>query len=107
MVSAINDVLQVVFKDGMDITLPGGMLVSVVSEPLPERHHSTGVRAVFFLVEVTTARLEKITDLFNRGTLTARVGTILPLAQARTAHEMLGGAPHKRGKIIMSVAAPA
>jgi NADPH:quinone reductase-like Zn-dependent oxidoreductase len=89
------------------IIKPSGMLMSVVSEPLPERHQSTGVRAVCFLVEVTTARLEKITDLFNRGTLTARVGTVLPLAQARTAHEMLGGAPHKRGRIVLSVAAPA
>jgi hypothetical protein len=28
------------------------------------------------------------------------------LEQARIAHEMLGGAPHKRGKIVLSVAAP-
>ena len=89
------------------IIKPGGILVSVVSEPMPERHQSNGVRAVFFLVEVTTARLDKITDLFDRGKLTARVGTVLPLEQARTAHEMLGGAPHKRGKIVLSVAAQA
>jgi NADPH:quinone reductase-like Zn-dependent oxidoreductase len=88
------------------IIKPGGMLVSVVSEPMPERQQSHGVRAVFFLVEVTTARLDTITDLFDRGKLTARVGTVLPLEQARTAHEMLGGAPHKRGKIVLSVAAP-
>ena len=80
--------------------------MSVVSEPMPERHQSNGVRAVFFLVEVTTARLDKITDLFNRGKLIARVGTVLPLEQARAAHEMLGGAPHKRGKIVLRVAAP-
>ena len=89
------------------IIKPGGILVSVVSEPLPERHQSNGVRAVFFLVEVTTARLDTITDLFDRGKLTTRVGTVLPLEQARTAHEMLGGAPHKRGKIVLSVAASA
>jgi hypothetical protein len=45
-----------------------------------------------------------ITDLFDRGTLTARVGTVLLLEQARTAREMLGGAPHKRGKIGLNVA---
>jgi NADPH:quinone reductase-like Zn-dependent oxidoreductase len=55
-------------------------------------------------VEVTTARLEKITDWFDRGQLTARVGTVLPLAQTRKAHEMLGGAPHSRGKIVLNVA---
>jgi NADPH:quinone reductase-like Zn-dependent oxidoreductase len=86
---------------------PGGILVSVVSEPMPERRQSNGVRTVSFIVEVTTARLDKITDLFNQGKLTARVGSVLPLEQARMAHEMLGGAPHKRGKIVLSVAAPA
>jgi NADPH:quinone reductase-like Zn-dependent oxidoreductase len=54
----------------------------------------------------TAARLDKITDLFNQGKLTTRVGSVLPLEQARTAHEMLGGAPHKRGQIVLSVAAP-
>ena len=50
---------------------------------------------------------KQITDLFNRGTLTARVGTVLPLEQARTAPEMLGGAPHSRGKIVLPLEAPA
>jgi NADPH:quinone reductase-like Zn-dependent oxidoreductase len=88
------------------IIRPGGVLVTVVSEPLPERHQSNGVRAVFFLVEVTTSRLDKIADLFNRSELTARVGTVLPLEQARMAHEMLAGAPHKRGKIVLEVGGP-
>ncbi|HLW88740.1 MAG TPA: NADP-dependent oxidoreductase [Terriglobales bacterium] len=84
------------------IIKPGGVLVTSVSEPLPE-HQANGVRAVFFLVEVTTSRLEKIADLFNQGKLIARVGTVLPLEQARIAHEMLAGAPHKRGKIVLEV----
>ena len=62
-------------------------------------------RCVPHMVQVLhAARLEKITDLFDRGKLTARVGTVLPLEQARTAHEMLGGAPHSRGKIVLNVA---
>ena len=32
------------------------------------------------------------------------VGTVLPLDEARVAHEMLDGAPHKRGKIVLTVA---
>jgi NADPH:quinone reductase-like Zn-dependent oxidoreductase len=85
------------------IIKPGGVLVTIVSEPLPERHHSNGVRAVFFLVDVTTSRLDKIAGLFNQSKLAARVGTVLPLEQARIAHEMLAGAPHKRGKIVLEV----
>ena len=53
---------------------------------------------------MTTARLNKIGELFDTGKLVAAVGTVLPLEQASLAHEMLGGAPHKQGKIVLSVA---
>jgi quercetin dioxygenase-like cupin family protein len=55
-----------------------------------------------FLVEVTTARLETITDVCDRGTLMARVRAVLPLEQAPTAPERLGGVPHRRGKIVLN-----
>jgi NADPH:quinone reductase-like Zn-dependent oxidoreductase len=83
---------------------PGGILVSAVSGASSDHILPPGVRSVFFLVEVTTQRLEKLTSLFDQGQLTARVGTVLPLDRARQAHEMLGGAPHKSGKIVLSVA---
>jgi len=84
---------------------PGGILVSVVS-PVPEvAQKRYGVRAAYFYVDVTTARLNEISRLFDSGKLTTNVGTVLPLEQARTAHEMLGGEPHKRGKIVLSIAA--
>ena len=84
---------------------PGGILVSSVS-PVPEATQERyGIRAAFFYVDVTTDRLNKITNLFDSGKLVTDVGTVLPLAEARVAHEMLGGAPHKRGKIVLSVAA--
>jgi NADPH:quinone reductase-like Zn-dependent oxidoreductase len=89
----------------LQVLKPGGILVSVVS-PVPEttqKHY--GIRALFFYVDVTTARLNKITKLFDSGKLLTDVGTVLPLEDARIAHEMLGGAPHKRGKIVLSIAA--
>ena len=83
----------------------GGILVSVVS-PIPETTPKPyGVRAAYFYVDVTTARLNKITELFDSGRLVTDVGTVLPLEEARIAHEMLGGACHKRGKIVLSIAA--
>jgi NADPH:quinone reductase-like Zn-dependent oxidoreductase len=91
-------------KRSFAIIKPGGILVSAVSEPMPSRADSGNIRAVFFLVEVTTERLDRLTDLFDRGKLIPRVGTVLPLEQARTAHEMLAGAPHKPGKIVLSMA---
>lgn len=81
----------------------GGVLVTSASPPPhPER---SDVRQVFFLVEVTTPRLERIADLFRRGELSARIGSVLPLAGARRAHEMLAGAPHERGKIVLDLTA--
>jgi len=56
-------------------------------------------------VEVTTARVERSAGLLGSATLVANVGTVLPLEDARLAHEMLGGAPHERGKIVLSIAA--
>src|SRR5215471_15152098 len=38
-----------------------------------------GVRSVYFYADVTTARLDKITDLFDRGRLITDVGAVLPL----------------------------
>ena len=84
---------------------PGGILVSVVS-PVPEAAQKRyGVRGAYFYVDVTTARLNRISELFDRGKLTTNVGTVLPLEQARTAHEIIGGKPHKRGKIVLNMAA--
>ena len=82
---------------------PGGILVSVVSKSVPEQNAANPVRSVFFLVEVTIERLDKLTELFDRGELKTSVGTILPLDQARRSHEMLAGAPHRRGKILLSM----
>jgi NADPH:quinone reductase-like Zn-dependent oxidoreductase len=76
----------------------GGILVSIVS---PAMAKPDGIRAVFFLADVTTARLDRLSKLFDNRKLVTQVGSVLPLQEARVAHEMLGGAPHKRGKIVL------
>lgn len=90
-------------RRSLDVLKPGGILVSAVS-PVPEAiAQQKGVRATFFYVDVNTARLNRIRDLFEKGKLFTHVGSVLPLADARAAHEMLASAPHKRGKIVLSV----
>lgn len=80
----------------------GGILVTVVSSAfVPAR---TDVRSVFFYAEVTTARLRAISELLEDGKVIPQVGSVVPLEQVRTAHEMLAGAPHGRGKIVLEVA---
>ena len=80
---------------------PGGKLVTVVStQPLPRR---ADVQHIFFYAEVTAARLRTLTTLFEERRIGPRVGSILPLDDARTAHQMLAGAPHKPGKIVLQL----
>jgi NADPH:quinone reductase-like Zn-dependent oxidoreductase len=58
---------------------------------------------VFFYAAVTSERLRAISDLFERRKISPQVGSVLPLEEARKAHEMLAGAPHKRGKIVLQI----
>ena len=110
VVPRVDIVLDLVGGDtrmrSFQVIKPGGILVSVVSNESPPPGLATDVRSVFFLVEVTTQRLQELTTLFDRRELKARVGTVLLLDQARTAHEMLGGAPHNSGKIVLKIADP-
>lgn len=107
-VTAADVVLDLVGGETQERSLrvlrEGGILVSVVSqvpESLQERY---AVRTAYFIVEVTTTRLNKISELFDAGKLVTDVGTVLALDGATRAHEMLGGALHKPGKIVLSVA---
>ena len=81
---------------------PGGFLVSVVT-PFPKNQTIPGIRTAFFYVEVTTARLNALTEIVEHRKLFTQVGNVLPLVQVRIAHEMLGGASHERGKIVLLV----
>lgn len=107
VVSDIDVVLDMIGGETQDrsvaVLKPGGVLVSAVSEPDQQKAAQRGVRALFFLVEVSTRRLEQIAALIEAGELHTRVGDVLPLADVRIAHEMLAGRPHKRGKIVLTV----
>jgi NADPH:quinone reductase-like Zn-dependent oxidoreductase len=82
----------------------GGRLVSAVAQPDQEKAKRHGVEAFFFLVEVTADRLGTIADFIDNGKMRTQVGAVLPLAEGRTAHEMLEGMlPRPRGKIVLDV----
>jgi NADPH:quinone reductase-like Zn-dependent oxidoreductase len=81
---------------------PGGILITVVSTDfVPTR---SDIRSAFFYADVTTARLSTMSSLLESGRVVPHVGSVLPLADVRIAHEMLAGAPHERGKIMLQVA---
>jgi NADPH:quinone reductase-like Zn-dependent oxidoreductase len=83
---------------------PNGIIVSIVRAPDAAYLRSKGVRAAYFIVEVTRDRLDRISAMVERGTLNLLVGEVLGLADASTAHRMLDGVPHKPGKIVLKVA---
>ena len=82
----------------------GGALVSSVANPDPIAATRGGIRAVFFLVDVTTAGLTAIARMIDEGHIRTNVGEVLPLQDAVIAHEMLAGKPHKGGKIVLKIA---
>jgi NADPH:quinone reductase-like Zn-dependent oxidoreductase len=106
VVPLVDIVFDMVGGSSRDASLPtikpGGILVSIVSDITPTP--APNIRGIFFLVEVTSQRLRRLTELFDSGRLRANVGTDLPLEAVRLSHEMLGGAPHRRGKIVLRVA---
>jgi NADPH:quinone reductase-like Zn-dependent oxidoreductase len=87
--------------EAMEAVRPGGVVISAVEEPDQTVAARRGIRGSFMLVAVTSERLGKIAALMSRRRLVARVGEIIPLSDARLAHEMLGGLQRKPGKILL------
>jgi NADPH:quinone reductase-like Zn-dependent oxidoreductase len=82
----------------------GGKLISAVSQPDQALATEHGVVAAFFLVAVSTAELDEISAMVDGGFLKTNVGTVLPLSDAITAHEMLEGKrARNKGKMVLKV----
>ena len=107
-VKEIDAVLDTVGGEILDrsygVLKRGGILVSAAAQPSKEKAEHYGVRAVFFLVQVTTERLTMIGEMLDAGALQSEVGEVLWLDEARRGHEMLEGARHRRGKIVIKIA---
>lgn len=87
-----------------DFLAPGGTLVSAVQEPDRTLADERGIRAAFILVDVRSETLTQLATMFDRHRLKPRVGTVLPLTEARRAHQMLAGTvSHAPGKIVLEI----
>jgi NADPH:quinone reductase-like Zn-dependent oxidoreductase len=104
----LDAVIDTIGGDALESTFetlrPNGIIVSVVRPPDEAYLRSKGVRAAYFIVDVTRDRLDRISAMVERGALNLPIGEVLDLADASTAHRMLDGAPHKPGKIVLRVA---
>jgi NADPH:quinone reductase-like Zn-dependent oxidoreductase len=81
----------------------GGILVSLVQPPSPESAAKYGVRALFYGAHASSSDLTEIARLIDSGKVKPVVETVLPLADARRAHE-LSQSGHTRGKIVLKTA---
>jgi NADPH:quinone reductase-like Zn-dependent oxidoreductase len=90
-------------KRSWKVLKKGGILVSIVAPPSAEKAAKSGVRQAFIWMMPNSAELTEIAGLVDSGKLKAVVETILPLSDARQAHE-LSQMGHTGGKIVLRVA---
>jgi NADPH:quinone reductase-like Zn-dependent oxidoreductase len=78
----------------------GGFLVSTVSPPSEEKAKKFGVTVAMVKMMPKPDQLAEINRLVESGKLKVRVATVLPLAEAKKAHQLSAGG-HADGKIIL------
>jgi NADPH:quinone reductase-like Zn-dependent oxidoreductase len=81
----------------------GGILVSIVSPPSEDEAAKHGVRSAFLSAQAGSSLLAELAALVDSGKIKPIVETVLPLSEARQAHE-LNETGHARGKIVLKVA---
>jgi len=78
----------------------GGILVALAQPPSAERASNYGVRAEMLSAHPSAEQLAEIAKLIDAGIVKPIVASILPLSDARRAHEM-SQTSHTRGKIVL------
>ena len=81
----------------------GGILVSIVGPPSAEEAAKHGVRSAFLSAQGGSSLLAELAKLTDSGNIKPIVETVLPLSEARHAHE-LNETGHARGKTVLKVA---
>jgi NADPH:quinone reductase-like Zn-dependent oxidoreductase len=82
---------------------PGGILVSIVSEPSFEAADRYGVRSAVVWVKPSASQLTEIAQLIDAGNVVPIVETVLPLSGASQAHKQSQHG-HLRGKLVLHIA---
>jgi NADPH:quinone reductase-like Zn-dependent oxidoreductase len=80
----------------------GGALISLVQPPSEQKARRFGVRGIMCSVRPDGAQLSKIAKLIDSAKLKSIIDRILPLSEARRAHELSQNG-HIRGKIVLRV----
>jgi NADPH:quinone reductase-like Zn-dependent oxidoreductase len=105
-ISGVDCVLDTQGGEVLDRSLrvlkKSGIVVSTLSEPSAEDISRYGVRSSHVLARADSRQLTQIAELIDKGDVRPVVETVLPLAEARRAHEM-SQTGHVRGKIVLKI----
>ena len=106
MVRGIDCVLDTqggeVLERSLGVLRKGGIVVSTLTEPAADDLARYGIRAAHVLAKADARELMQIAGLIDAGQVRPVVETVLPLAEARRAHEISQGG-HIRGKLVLAV----
>jgi NADPH:quinone reductase-like Zn-dependent oxidoreductase len=81
---------------------PGGFLVSIAGPPSAELAKKHGARGSHVFMQPNAAQLTEIARLVDAGHVRPVVADVIPLEEARRAHEM-SQTGHVRGKLVLAV----
>jgi len=85
------------------VVKPGGILVSAAGAPDPGEAEKLHFRAQNFVAQRDPSHLAHVATLVDQGVIKLRVGRVMPLAEARQAHD-LSQKGSSGGKIVLQVA---
>jgi len=89
------------FRRSFDAVRDGGRVVTIVAFG-EEVEPSRGITYLAFSARAQRRKLEKLSEMFDAGTLRVEIKDVVPLEEAAKAHERVE-AGHTRGKIVLGV----
>lgn len=106
VVSDIDLVFDLVGGETQDrswaVLKKGGIIVSTLQEPSPDRAAECGARGVHYMAKPSGPQLAQIARLIDAGQVHAQIDSIFTLADAARAESRLEN-EHVRGKVVLAV----
>lgn len=92
-------------EDSWSVMAPGGMLVSIVSNPPEAEAKKLGMKCAFVFIKPDAPALDEIAELVDGGKLRPIIGAEFALSDIKRAHT-LSESGHAKGKIALYVGHP-
>jgi NADPH:quinone reductase-like Zn-dependent oxidoreductase len=106
VVHDVDAVLDTITGETMErswqVLKKGGILVSILEPPKPEKAAAHGVRCHHTFVQANAEQLSELAKLVDSGKLKVIIEKVYPLSEARAAQES-NATGHTRGKLVLRV----